>query len=231
MGFADFLSDAGLSMLESWVTTRSYITGYGPSQADVASFKALPAPPKVEKYPHAWRWYKHIASYQSEFSSLPGDPSKAYTTYGPEKSETTINPKDAPKQTEADEDEDDDLFGSDDESEDEEAKKKREENLAAYKKKKEGKVKPAAKSIVTLDVKPWDDETDMVQLEKNMRSIEKDGLKWGASTLVPVGFGIKKLQVTLVVEDEKVSIDELQDQVAEDEEHVQSSDVVAMQKL
>lgn len=47
------------------------------------------------------------------------------------------------------------MFGSDDESEDEEAKKKREENLAAYKKKKEGKAKPAAKTIVTLDVKPW----------------------------------------------------------------------------
>lgn len=31
----------------------------------------------------------------------------------------------------------------------------KEANLAAYKKKKEGKVKPAAKSIVTMDVKPW----------------------------------------------------------------------------
>lgn len=47
------------------------------------------------------------------------------------------------------------MFASDDESEDEEAKRIKEENLAAYKKKKEGKVKPAAKSIVTLDVKPW----------------------------------------------------------------------------
>lgn len=47
------------------------------------------------------------------------------------------------------------MFGSDDEEEDEEAKKVREANLAAYKKKKEGKTKPAAKSIVTLDVKPW----------------------------------------------------------------------------
>ncbi|KAL8810475.1 MAG: hypothetical protein Q9200_002547 [Gallowayella weberi] len=231
MGFTDFLSDAGLSMLESWVTTRSYIAGYGPSQADVTSFKALPAPPKVEKYPHAWRWYKHISSYQSEFSSLPGDPSKAYTTYGPEKSELTMNPKDAPKAAKADEEEDDDLFGSDDESEDEEAKKKREENLAAYKKKKEGKTKPAAKSIVTLDVKPWDDETDMKQLEQNMRAIEVEGLVWGASKLVPVGFGIKKLQVNLVVEDEKVSIDDLQEQIALDEDHVQSSDVAAMQKL
>ncbi|KAL8968201.1 MAG: hypothetical protein Q9197_005007 [Variospora fuerteventurae] len=231
MGFADFVTDAGLSMLESWVTCRSYVSGYGPSQADVASFKALPGLPKVEKYPHAWRWYKHIASYQSEFSSLPGDPSKAYTSYGPEKSEATLNPKDAPKAAAEEEEEDDDLFGSDDESEDEETKKKREENLAAYKKKKEGKTKPAAKSIVTLDVKPWDDETDMKQLEENMRKIEMDGLTWGASKLVPLAFGIKKLQVNLVVEDEKVSIDDLQQQIEGDEDYVQSTDVAAMQKL
>ncbi|KAL9040562.1 MAG: hypothetical protein Q9214_004437 [Letrouitia sp. 1 TL-2023] len=228
MGFLDFLTDAGLSTLENWVITRSYISGYGPSQADVVSFKALKGPPKVEKYPHAWRWYKHIASYQPEFASLPGDPSKAYTTYGPEASEVTINPKNAPA---ADDEEDDDLFGSDDESEDEESKKKREENLAAYKKKKEGKAKPAAKSIVTLDVKPWDDETDMKELESNMREIEMDGLTWGASKLVPLAFGIKKLQVNLVVEDEKVSIDDLQAQIEGDEDHVQSTDVAAMQKL
>lgn len=63
-----------------------------------------------------------------------------------------MNPKDAPA---ANEEEEDDIFGSDDEEEDPEAVRKREENLAAYKKKKEGKTKPAAKSVVTLDVKPW----------------------------------------------------------------------------
>ena len=66
----------------------------------------------------------------------------------------TLNPKDAPKDAE-EEEEDDDLFGSDEEEEDPEAVRIREERLAAYKKKKEGKEKPAAKSIVTLDVKPW----------------------------------------------------------------------------
>jgi len=67
----------------------------------------------------------------------------------------------------------------------------------------------------------------MAVLEKNVRSIEKDGLVWGASKLVPVGFGIKKLQINLVVEDEKVSLDELQEQIAEDEDNVQSSDIVS----
>ena len=127
---------------------------YGPSQADVASFKGLKEQPDPTKYPNAHRWHKHISSYQSEFSSLPGDPSKAYTTYGPEKNEATIITKDTPSAAAAEEDEED-LFGSDDEEEDAEAVRIREENLAAYKKKKEGKTKPAAKSIVTLDVKPW----------------------------------------------------------------------------
>jgi len=35
----------------------------------------------------------------------------------------------------------------------------------------------------------------------------------------------------LVIEDEKISLDELQGQIEEDEDHVQSTDIAAMQKL
>lgn len=69
----------------------------------------------------------------------------------------------------------------------------------------------------------------MEALEKAVRSIEQDGLVWGLSKLVPIGYGIKKLQITIVIEDEKVSLDELQEKVAELDDYVQSSDVVAMQ--
>ena len=72
-----------------------------------------------------------------------------------------------------------------------------------------------------------DDETPMKELEESVRSIEKDGLVWGGSKLVAVGFGIKKLQITLVVEDEKVSLDELQQQIEEFEDYVQSTDIVS----
>lgn len=71
----------------------------------------------------------------------------------------------------------------------------------------------------------------MKELESAVRAIEKDGLVWGASKLVAVGFGIKKLQVNLVVEDDKISLDELQEEIQDIEDYVQSSDVVAMQKL
>lgn len=39
----------------------------------------------------------------------------------------------------------------------------------------------------------------MKELETNMRQISMDGLTWGASKLVPVGYGISKLQVNLVI--------------------------------
>lgn len=71
----------------------------------------------------------------------------------------------------------------------------------------------------------------MKELEENVRVIEKDGLVWGASKLVAVGFGIKKLQINLVVEDDKISLDELQQQIEEDEDHVQSTDIAAMMKI
>merc|ERR1712000_153557 len=230
MGFTDLLTDAGATVLNTWLSTRSYIVGQSASQADVAVFKALSSAPDAEKYPHAARWYKHIASYESEFATLPGDAAAPYSTYGPETAEVTINPAAAPEKAEGGDDDDVDLFGSDEE-EDEEAARVREERLAEYKKKKDAKPKPIAKSIVTLDVKPWDDETDMKALEAGVRAIEKDGLTWGASTLVPVGFGVSKLQINLVVEDEKVSIGDLEEEIQELEDYVQSTDVAAMQKL
>ena len=65
-------------------------------------------------------------------------------------------------------------------------------------------------------------------MEANVRVVELDGLVWGASKFVDVGYGIKKLQINLVVEDEKVSLDDLQGRIEEDEDHVQSTDVVSL---
>ncbi|KAJ4417565.1 Translation elongation factor 1 beta [Gnomoniopsis sp. IMI 355080] len=229
MGFTDLVSDAGLTMLDNFLVTRSYIVGYSATQADVVTFKAISSAPDATKYPNAARWYKHIASFEDEFATLSGDASKPYTVYGPDASEVTLNPAKAPAA--ADDDDDVDLFGSDDEEEDAEAARIREERLAEYRKKKEGKTKPAAKSIVTMDVKPWDDETDMKALEESVRGIEKDGLVWGGSKLVPLAFGVKKLQINMVIEDEKIGLEELQEEIQDFEDYVQSCDIAAMQKL
>nr|XP_034186121.1 probable elongation factor 1-delta isoform X3 [Osmia lignaria] len=142
-------------------------------------------------------------------------------------------PEPATKQTQekADDDEDVDLFGSDSEGEDAEAAKIREERLAAYAAKKSKKPALIAKSNIILDVKPWDDETDMKAMETEVRKIECDGLLWGAAKLVPLAFGIHKLQISCVVEDDKVSVDWLTEKIQEIEDFVQSVDIAAFNKV
>ncbi|XP_011485349.1 elongation factor 1-delta isoform X2 [Oryzias latipes] len=126
-------------------------------------------------------------------------------------------------------DDDLDLFGSDEE--DEEAERIKQERLEAYAAKKAKKPALIAKSSILLDVKPWDDETDMAKLEECVRSVQMDGLLWGASKLVPVGYGIKKLQINCVVEDDKVGTDILEEEITKFEDFVQSVDVAAFNKI
>jgi elongation factor 1-beta len=146
----------------------------------------LQSPPTTQ---NALRWYQHIKSYDTEFASLPGssEPGKAFLGSAAEEK----------KADEEDEDEID-LFGSDDED-DAEAEAVKAARVAEYNAKKAKKPKTIAKSVVTLDVKPWDDETPMDKLEEAVRSIEQEGLVWGSSKLVAIGYGIKKLQMTLVI--------------------------------
>merc|ERR1719192_1482830 len=93
--------------------------------------------------------------------------------------------------------------------------------------------KPAliAKTSVLLDVKPWDDETDMDALTSAVKSVEMEGLTWGATKLVPVGYGISKLTIMCTVVDDQVSVEELQEKIEAFEDYVQSCDVAAMNKI
>jgi len=109
------------------------------------------------------------------------------------------------------------------------------ERIAAYEARKAAKEdkkgKLIAKSNIILDIKPWDDETDMKALEDSVRSVAMDGLLWGTGKLVAVGYGIKKLQITCVVEDDKVGTDDLEDQITAFDDYVQSVDIVAFNKI
>jgi elongation factor 1-beta len=128
-----------------------------------------------------------------------------------------------------DEDDDDlDLFGE--ETEEEKAASAAREAA----KKPSGKKAVIGKSSVLLDVKPWDDETDMKKLEECVRAVQMDGLFWGASKLMPVGYGIKKLQIMMTIEDDKVSPDNLIEDYLSVEpasDYIQSCDIVAFNKI
>jgi len=231
MGFGDLKTEAGLTSLDGYLAERSYIEGYQPSQADSVVLAALATLP-AEKFAHVLRWFTHIKSFGADTTKFPGTP-KELSAYGPvangaANGEAKVNG--AAKKEESDDD-DDDLFGSDDEEDDAEAARLKEERLAAYAEKKAKKPALIAKSSLLLDVKPWDDETDMKEMERLVRTIEADGLLWGASKLVPVGYGIKKLQIMATIEDDKISTDFLEESITGFEDHVQSMDIAAFNKI
>ncbi|KAK9519705.1 hypothetical protein VZT92_022415 [Zoarces viviparus] len=142
---------------------------------------------------------------------------------------TTVQQKTSAPVEDEEEDDDIDLFGSDED--DGEAEQLKEQRLKEYAEKKAKKPGIIAKSSILLDVKPWDDETDMVKLEECVRSVVADGLLWGTSKLVPVGYGIKKLQIACVVEDDKVGTDMLEEEITKFEDYIQSVDVAAFNKI
>jgi len=234
MGFGDLHSAAGLKALDDFLADKSYIEGFQPSQADTAVYEALGGAPSGDLV-NALRWYKHITSY-SDRKALPGVKQHldAYGHAGAAAPPAATGGKLAPAPAKAAEggDEDDfELFGSDEEKDDAEAERVKAERVAAYTAKKATKEAIIAKSNIVLDVKPWDDETDMAKLEECVRSVQADGLLWGASKLVPLAYGIKKLQICCVVEDDKVGTDFLEEEITKFEDIIQSVDIAAFNKI
>ena len=113
-------------------------------------------------------------------------------------------PKAAAAKKEESADDDFDVFGDDDAEAEEEPKESRAEMLARLKKEAEertAKKEAKQRTLVAIEVKPWDVEQDLMQLWKKITTtVVQDGLKWGENcTLADVAFGIKKIQCTFVM--------------------------------
>ena len=73
------------------------------------------------------------------------------------------------------------------------------------------KKKPTAKSLILWEVKPVDSDTNLDDLAKKIMSeIQMEGLFWKEETKKePVAFGVFKLIIGAVIEDDKVSTDDI----------------------
>ncbi|KAF8115927.1 hypothetical protein N665_0025s0366 [Sinapis alba] len=217
--FSDLHTEQGLKAVEEHLSGKTYISGDKLSVDDVKVYAAVLEKPG-DGFPNVSKWYDTVASHLSK--SFPGKAVGVKIGGG-------ITQFEAPK-TEAPAADDDDIDLFADETEDE--KKAAEEREAAKKHTK--KPKESGKSSVLLDVKPWDDETDMKKLEEAVRSVQMPGLYWGASKLVPVGYGIKKLTIMMTIDDDLVSVDNLiEDHLTSEpnNEYIQSVYIVAFNKI
>lgn len=72
----------------------------------------------------------------------------------------------------------------------------------------------------------------MDELFKKIIAIEMDGLMWKQDNKKePIAYGVYKLVVGCVIEDEKISVDDLQDKIMEFEDEVQSVDIAVFNKI
>ncbi|KAL2322294.1 hypothetical protein Fmac_026673 [Flemingia macrophylla] len=218
--FSNLHTDSGLKSLDDFLSGKTYVSGDQFTKDDIKVYAAVLEKPG-DAFPSVAKWYEVVSSHLA--TSFPGNAQGVRFS-----GKASAAPAEAaPAKPAAEDDDDLDLFGD----ETEEDKKAAEEREAA---KKSAKKKESGKSSVLLDVKPWDDETDMKKLEEAVRSVEMPGLLWGASKLVPVGYGIKKLQIMLTIVDDLVSVDSLIEEhltVEPVNEYVQSCDIVAFNKI
>ena len=216
--------------LNDKLSTRSYLVGYSFSEADKTALEGLCCVPASATYPHAARWATHIVALVGASNIKFACPCSSGA---------------APAA--AADDDDFDMGFDDEDEEDEEAtaaadKARAERMAAALKLKQEADAKkdlkpkapkPVERSLVVLEVKPWEADTDLVKVWNHIKDNKsQEGLTWGLShKLEPVAFGVMKLVMTCSIVDSLVLMDDITDFIEGLEEWVQSVNVVSMNKI
>jgi elongation factor 1-beta len=87
--------------------------------------------------------------------------------------------------------------------------------------------------MILFDVKVYEMETDLIELFKKITTeITIDGLVWNNEPkILSIAFGMNKLRVGCVVENAKVSMDDIYERIEAWEDLIQSTDPVSFRKL
>lgn len=227
--------------LENQLANNLYVSGADlPNQEDARVLASIKNAPDRLKYPNTFAWWWNLGLFQPVATQLWGNAgnnanAEAKTDNKAPAPKKPVG-KPAPKQAVADEEDDDDvddvdLFGGvteEDKAALEADKKKKEED------KKKAKKTVIAKSRVTFDVKGYEVDQDFNALAKKIQDgLQKDGLVWQDTfEIIPIGYGISCLRLTMIIEDDKISTDDIFEYISTTfEEEVQSCDIHEFNKV
>lgn len=233
-------NNADLTKLDAHFKDNLYVGGHSPNADDLALFTQYASSntePSQDSHPNLWSWFAlcsiYTAPVRESWKSVQSKAAGAKPAAAKPAAKKAESPKkEAAKPTAADDDFDPFADDDEDDSAMEALKKKKEDEKNA--KKKDNKPAIIAKSLILLDVKIWDPEvTDYDTLAKRiMTDIVKDGLFWKTEyQLKDVAFGIKKIVIGLVVEDDKVSVEDIIDELQSWEDDIQSVDIACFNKI
>ena len=237
------VEESVLADFEKKLENNLFVNGAQPSQDDAQAFEKFitaKCVPDQDKFPSVWAWYSLMVLFEDEVikSWKPsGKPNQQQQKGGKGekggekggKKGKKDKKEEKPKKDDDVDVDDLDLFGEEtevDKKAKEDIKKKNQES------KKKGKKKEIDKSHVILEVKGWEADQDLEALAKKIIStIKKDGLSWNTGyKLEEVAFGVKKLIIAFLAEDEKCSVQEIVDELESWEDDIQSVDVVSFNK-
>jgi elongation factor 1-beta len=237
-------NEAGVQEIDKFLANHSYLSGKTiPDQHDAKILAALKDAPDRQKHPNFFAWWWSLALFQEAARATWGtecakkeekkDKKKDDKEEKKDKTDKKEEKKEEKKEAKKEEDELD-LFGDDNEEDKaalEAVKKQKEED---DKKKKAEKKTVIAKSTVVFDVKAYEETFDFVSLGKEIREkINPDGLVWQQNfKILPVAYQIKKLQCGMIIEDDKVSADDILEKIQELwPDDIQSCDIVEFNKV
>ena len=93
------------------------------------------------------------------------------------------------------------------------------------------KKEAVAKSQIVFDIKVYDIDTDLEELATQIKNVKIENLVWGIGhKIVPLAFGICKLQVSCVILDD-VSVDIITETLEEEFDCIQSIEEFSFNKL
>eukprot|EP01068_Selenidium_serpulae_P010206 Selendium_serpulae@DN5407_c0_g1_i1.p1 len=161
-----------LAPLNQHLAAHSYVSGFAPTQHDVAALKAMTMLPSAAAHPHVTRWHTHVLSFApaqravwpAEVGGAPLAPPAAAATTAPAK------PAD---------DDDFDLFGDQTEEEKKAVENKKKVEQTKQQEKKKEKKPVIGKSSLVFEITPMSSETKLEDIESMIRKVTVDGLEWG----------------------------------------------------
>ena len=86
-------------------------------------------------------------------------------------------------------------------------------------------------SQIVLRIRPWDHEQEMSQLIVTLFGININGVTWGANTTENIGYGIRELVVTAVLDESILSIDDLVEELIALDDIISRVDVSLWNKV
>ena len=92
--------------------------------------------------------------------------------------------------------------------------------------------KKVEKSLMVINIKPYDEETDLKALFKKIQATQVKGCKWSETcNICPLAYGICYLEISCVIEDDVCSEDDVIEAITQFEDEVQSTEVASFNKF